>query len=147
MNEKPLKLTDMAGIEEMIIELISKYPSLPFKASSKTISWQGLGTSDGIGLITLSGAVYIKQYISGGFTAQMPFRIEYQTRPTTTKARLDAQKFVEDLSIWLEQCDATFKEDITLNKIERDTPVIKNRAYTDGSEVYSCTMNIKYSKN
>lgn len=146
METKPLTLTDMAGVPEAIISLVIKYPDFPFKADANTIAWQGMGTGEGIGLFTLSGAVYLKQYVSGSFTGQMPIRVEYQTTPTSSKARLDAQKLLENLAIWLEQCKATVEGSIEIQKIARTTPVIKSRVYEDGLEVYSCTMNIEYFK-
>lgn len=146
MQTTPLSLNDMAGVSEAIVELISKYPELPFKANAQTITWQGLGLGEGIGIITLSGAVYLKKYVSGSFVGQMPFRIEYQSKPTTNKARIKAQRFLESLAYWMETCGIQFDEEIELQQIERTTPVIKNRVYEDGSEVYSCTMNIQYYK-
>lgn len=142
MDKEPLKIKDMEGVSEAVLTLVSKYPDMP---KNRKVQWQSMDDGECIGLYTLSGAVYLKRYISGAFIGQMPFRIMYQVSPTTNKARINSQKFLEELAKWLETCSAEFRDPkLSIESIERTSPVIMAAAYEDGSEVYQTTMNITY---
>lgn len=147
MDSEPLTIADTKGIPEAILTLISNWDGLPFKATQKTVCWNNHDFDMGIGCFPMAGAVYLKKYLSGSFVGQIPFSVQYRTAPTTNKGRIDAQKVLEDLGEWLEECSATFKdESITFNQIERTTNAIKIGAYEDGSEVYQNTMILTYTK-
>lgn len=141
----PLSLTDMETISEAVLQLVSQYPNLPFTASSQNVLWQSIAKAESIGLYTLSGAIYLSKYVSGSYVAQFPFRIIYKGNPTVNKARIKKENLVAELSEWLETCTATFTDTrITLQSIERTSPVYKQDAEESGYELYSCTMNLKY---
>lgn len=144
--DEPLSIADMKGIPEAILTLISNWEGLPFKVTQKTVCWNNHDFDMGIGCFPMAGAVYLKKYLSGSFVGQIPFSIQYRTAPTTNKGRIEAQKVLEDLGEWLEECSATFvKEGLTLDEIERTTNAIKIGAYEDGSEVYQNTMRLTYT--
>ena len=140
----PMSISDMDGVSEAIITLVSKYPDLPFKAKESTVQWQSL-PEEGIGMFTESGAVYLKRYIGGSFVGQLPFQIMYRVKPTNNKARLNSQKVLEGLTRWLETCTASFKDNsLQIRDITRSTPVTKLQAENGGDELYVCSMNVQY---
>ncbi len=145
MEEEKLKYIDMEGISEAILTMVAGYPELPFVANSKTVQWQSLDANEGIGIFTMSGAVYLRKYVSGSYVAQMPFQLMYRCTPTTNRARMSSQEFVEGLAKYLEGCTATFKDThLEMQSIERTSPVLKREADNDGNETYMVAMNCKY---
>lgn len=141
----PLSLTDIATISEAVLEMVKKYPDLPFTATSTNVLWQSLAKTESIGIYTLQGAIYLRKYVSGTYVAQFPFRVIYKVNPTNTKARINKETFMDGLSNWLPGCTATFTDKkITLEKIERTSPVYKSDADADGYEQYTFTMNLVY---
>lgn len=144
-NEEKLTYSDMEGISEAILKMVADFPDLPFAANSKTIQWQSLAATEGIGIFTTSGAVYIRKYISGSYVAQMPFQLLYRCTPTTNRARMSSQEFVEALAKYLENCTATFKDEhLEMQSIERTSAVLKREADNDGNETYMVALNCKY---
>ncbi len=141
----PLSLTDVETISESVLLMVKQYPNLPFTATASNVLWQSLAKTESIGIYTLQGAIYLRKYVSGSYVAQFPFRVVYKVNPTTSKARISKQSFMENLSSWLTGCTATFNDEhITLEKIERTSPVIKIEADADGFEQYTFTMNLIY---
>lgn len=102
MEEEKLTYSDMEGISEALLQMVADFPELPFAANSKTIQWQSLAASEGIGIFTTSGAIYLQKYISGSYVAQMPFQLMYRCAPTTNRARMSSQEFVDSLAKYLE---------------------------------------------
>ncbi len=142
---QPLSVMDMETISDAVLELVAQYPDLPFKATSTNILWQSVAEGESIGLLTMQGAYYLSKYVSGTYTALFPFQIIYKCNPTNNQGRINKQNLVAELSAWLETCTATFTDPrITLEKIERTSPVYKKEADGSGYEQYTCSMNLKY---
>lgn len=99
--------------------------SKTFKASNKNVKWNSINTDTSIGIYPLSGARYIKKYVSGSYTAQMPFQIVYRSSPTSNKTSIDAQMVLENLSKWLEDTGIEFADPhMTLQEIARTSVVL-----------------------
>ena len=72
-------------------------------------------------------------------------RLNREINRLRNKTRINKENFVAELSEWIETCTATFTDTrITLESIERTSPVYKNDAEQSGYELYACTMNLKY---
>ena len=92
----------------------------------------------------MQGAVYLKKYISGSYTAQMPFQIVYRSSPTNNKTSIDAQTVVESLGAWLEESGIEFKDsNMTLENISRTSPVFSS-GQNEGKTDYAVNMQLKY---
>lgn len=127
-----------------VFNLIAEYPELPFDKNAKTLQWQGLGTEEGIGVFVTQGAYYLKKYISGSYVGITPLRIVYKTNPTSNKGRATADKFLNELVQWLSTCTADFEDEhITLEKIERTSPVVLMGTDESGFEQYVCSLNVQ----
>ena len=145
---EPEKLTikDAESAQSAILSLVLKYPDFPssFKADNSTVKWNSINDGTSIGIYPLQGAIYLKKYISGSYTAQMPFQIVFRSSPTTNKASVDAQKVLENLGKWLEESGIEFKDQhMNLESINRTSPVFssgQNEKKTD----YAVNMQLKY---
>lgn len=141
-----LTIRDAESAQKAIHALVLQYPSFPrmFKADNRTVKWNGINEDMSIGIFPLQGAVYLKKYISGSYTAQMPFQVVFRSSPTTNKASIDAQTVLEDLARWLEDSGIEFKDQhMTLEAINRTSPAFsfgQNEKHTD----YAVNMQLKY---
>lgn len=143
---KALSVSDADNIYKAVLEMVMKYPSYPemFEASNQTVKWDSINTDASIGLFSLPGAIYLKEYVSGSYKAQFPFRIVYKSSPTSNKTTMEAQILVENLAKYLEKCTATFKDKhIKLEKIVRTSPV-SELGTKEKEKAYSCTMQLQY---
>lgn len=122
-----LTIKDAESAQNAVLDLILQYPNFPktFKATNKNVKWNSINTDTSIGIYPLSGARYIKKYVSGSYTAQMPFQIVYRSSPTSNKTSIDAQMVLENLSKWLEDTGIEFADPhMTLQEIARTSVVL-----------------------
>ena len=147
MNEKEtMKIEDSESAQKAILSLVMKYPSFPktFKADNSSVKWNGIEDKTSIGIFPLQGAIYLKKYVSGSYTAQIPFQIVFRSSPTTNKANSDAQTVLEGLAKWLERSGIEFKDqNMKLEGIFRTSNVFSSKQ--DENKVdYGINMQIKY---
>ena len=147
MDEKErLTIKDSESAQNAILSLIQKYPNFPvgFNADNKTVKWNGINDTTSIGIFPLHGAVYLKKYVSGSYSAQFPFQIVFRSSPTTNKASIDAQNVVDSLGKWLESAGVEFKNaHMSLEGISRTYvafPVSQNEKQLG----YGINMQLKY---
>ncbi len=147
MNEKEtMTIEDSESAQKAILSLVMKYPSFPktFKADNSSVKWNGIEDKTSIGIFPLQGAIYLKKYVSGSYTAQIPFQIVFRSSPTTNKANIDAQTVLEGLAKWLERSGIEFKDqNMKLEGIFRTSNVFSSKQ--DENKVdYGINMQIKY---
>ncbi len=120
-----LKLSDAQSVYDAILNLVKQFPDYPkdFKPGNDTIKWNTTIDGTCIGLFTLSGAAYLKKYVSGSYVAVMPFEVAFKTTYTTNKSGIDAQRLITAIGAWLENCEIEFDDEhLVLESIERTTP-------------------------
>ena len=147
MDEKErLTIEDSESAQKAILSLVLKYPDFPktFKADNSSVKWNGIEDKTSIGIFPLQGAIYLKKYVSGSYTAQMPFQIVFRSSPTTNKANIDAQNVLEGLAKWLERSGIEFKDqNMKLEGISRTSNVFSSTQ--DENKVdYGINMQLKY---
>ena len=147
MNEKEMMtIEDSESAQKAILSLVMKYPSFPktFKADNSSVKWNGIEDKTSIGIFPLQGAIYLKKYVSGSYTAQIPFQIVFRSSPTTNKANIDAQTVLEGLAKWLERSGIEFKDqNMKLEGIFRTSNVFSSKQ--DENKVdYGINMQLKY---
>lgn len=146
-DAEKLTISDAESAYRAISDLIIAYPDYPkaFTANNQTVRWNMTGTGTSIGLFPLQGAIYLKKYISGTYTAQLPFQIVYKCAPTTNKAAIEVQDMLTELAKWLERCAIGFKDpNITLETIARTTPVFVVRQDEKNTE-FAVSMQLRYT--
>ena len=145
-DAEKLTIKDAENAQKAILVLIFNHPDFPkgFKADNTTVKWNSINEDTSIGIFPLQGAIYLEKYISGSYTAQMPFQIVFRSSPTTNKASIDAQTVLEDLARWLEDSRIEFKDQhMTLEAINRTSPAFsfgQNEKHTD----YAVNMQLRY---
>ena len=141
-----LTIKDAESAQKAILALVLQYTGFTgtFKATNTTVKWNSINDGTSVGIFPLQGAIYLKKYISGSYTAQLPFQIVFRSSPTTNKASIDAQTVLEDLGRWLEESGIEFKDHhMKLESINRTSPVYsfgQNEKKTD----YAVNMQLKY---
>lgn len=143
---QPLKISDAESAYKAILEMVLQYPSFPrgFTADNTTVRWNMTSKTTSIGLFPLQGAVYLRKYINGSYTAALPFEIIYKTSTTTNKATIEVQDFLADLGRWMESCDIEFSNGITFDSISRTTPVFI-AAQDEKQTEYAVNLQLNYS--
>lgn len=143
---KELTVKDAESISDAILKLVLKYDGYPdsMEASHATIKWNSIAPSVSVGLFPMQGAVYQKQYLSGSYEAQFPFRMQFRSSPTSNPDMINSQSVLEGLAKWLEECNAEFKDEhITLNGIDR-TSVVYPYAQDATGIIFGCNMTARY---
>ena len=141
-----LTVGDAENAASAVLALVMKYPAFPeaFKADHKSVLWNNLNDTTSIGIFPLQGASYIKKYVSGNYTAQMPFQIIFRSSPTSNKSSLDAQATLEELAKWLEGAGIEFKDlHMRLENISRTSVVYTVEKDTEQID-YGVNMQLKY---
>ncbi len=141
-----LTIKDAESAQKGVLELILQYPFFPqtFKANHKNVKWNSINTDTSIGIFPLQGAKYIKRYISGSYTAQMPFQMVYKCAPTTNKASIEAQEMLNSLAAWLEESGIEFADlHMTLESMSR-TSVVFPIVQDEKQIGYAVNMQLKY---
>lgn len=144
VQPQQLSIAEQTTISEAIMRLINSWSGLP---TGITPQWQMVDGTESMGVIPLQGAVYIKKDILGGFTAQYPFEVLYDTSPKNNKQRLAKQKVLDDLGEWLEAAEyPELTDNRTIISIERTTTSFLAGRKESGEELYQCNMMLKYRK-
>ena len=147
MDEKEkLTIKDSECAQKAILSLILQYPRFPktFKADNTSVRWNSINETTSVGIFPLQGAVYLQKYVSGSYTAQIPFQIVYKSSPTTNKASIDAQTVLEELGKWLEDSGIEFKDThMRLEGISRTSNVF-SLSQDEKQMGYGVNMQLKY---
>ena len=133
-------------IQEAILQIVSIWSGLPFKASNKTLQWNDLPTGQSIGLFTVSGGFYKSRYISGSYVGVFPFRIVYKCNPTNNTGRINAEKLVNELAEYLQGYSGKLSSDSHIEIQTFTQTSVAYKANTDeaGNEEYTCTLQVEY---
>ena len=142
-----LSISDAESVYDAILRMVSNFGGyLPgFTASPITVMWNNLPDGEGVGLFPMQGAVYLKQYVSGAYVAQLPFQIEYKSSPGNNNENIDATTMLESLGKWLESdVTATFSDaNLELQKIKRTSPVLL-ASRDENTATYALNMQLNY---
>lgn len=99
---EPLSATEYDIIEKALWELVKQYPSDEEKGDPDvTAQYDELDTGVSLGVFTLPGGRK-KPDVTGGFTAEISFRVAYKSNPKTSPQSINAQAFVDRIMRWLE---------------------------------------------
>lgn len=97
---EPLTATEYDIIEKALWELVKQYPKEQIDPDV-TAQYDELDTGVSLGVFTLPGGRK-KPDVTGGFTAEISFRVAYKSNPKTSPQRINAQAFVDRIMRWLE---------------------------------------------
>lgn len=117
---EPLSATEYDTVEKALWELVKKYPRQIGDPNVKA-EYDALGANRSLS-VSVYGGRYKSRNVLGGFTAEVTFRVEYKSNPTSSELRIDSQAFVGRIMRWLENT--------------RDLPLL-----TDGREITKITAS------
>lgn len=144
-NKPAIQLEEQKMIGKAVLLLINQYPNLKKMIGINIASFNYLDKEKGIALFTSSGAVYLSQDITGGYTAQYPFEIAVK-KPTGCDAdRIALSDFLDSLASYVvENREAINLDDSrTVDSLEQTT--LSNFVGRDGSsDIYRVGLRLKY---
>ena len=141
---KPLSSKEYSAIGQGLFEKISEYPDFP---AGMILDYQSLNGINHIGFMTVPGGKYTAEYVTGGFEAQLPFRILYKLAPTRNEQFLNAESLINSLADYLEENpEINLTDGRTVTKIDMDSTTYRSEADADGSIVFVRNGTVKYEK-
>lgn len=141
---KELSSKEYKAIGQALFEKIAQSGEIP---SGAQLDYQSLDGNNHIGLLTIPGGKYTKEYVTGGFEAQLPFQICYKLAATGNSQMLKAEETVNDIADYLEE-----NPDISLSggrevfEIAMNSVTYRSKAEDDGSMVFVRNGTVKYEK-
>ena len=111
------------------------------------MDYQSLDGIKHISFITMPGGKYTKEYVTGGFEAQLPFQICYKLAATGNSQMLAAEKVVDGIADYLEENpDISLSGGREITEIVMNSVTYRSRAEDDGSMVFVRNGTVKYEK-
>ena len=111
------------------------------------MDYQSLDGINHISFITMPGGKYTKEYVTGGFEAQLPFQICYKLAATGNSQMLAAEKGVDGIADYLEENpDISLSGGREITEIVMNSVTYRSRAEDDGSMVFVRNGTVKYEK-
>lgn len=140
-----LSATEYDTVEKALWELVKQYPR-QVGDPNVTAEYDALGGNKSLSVFVYGGR-YKSRNVLGGFTAEVTFRVEYKSLPTSSDLRIKAQAYVGRIMRWLENTrDLPLLTDgRTITKIMASGAVpYKDETGTDKSTVYAADAVMEY---
>lgn len=100
--------------------------------------------SHGMVLTVIQSAYIVKQYICGGYTAELQFAIKYRVKPgNKIDERLQADELLNEVGEWATQNKPTI-DGLSVRKVEVTARAALLAAYDDGDEDHQILMKLTY---
>ena len=129
-ESKPLSSKEYDAIGQGLFEKISAFKNLP---AGVKMDYQSLDGINHISFITMPGGKYTKEYVTGGFEAQLPFQICYKLAATGNSQMLAAEKVVDGIADYLEENpDISLSGGREITEIVMNSVTYRSRAEDDG---------------
>lgn len=146
-EKKKLSIGEQESIAEAVLRIVAEYPNFPKTITAKKINLDDLKDTESIGIFPMTGAVVLKQYVSGSFEAQFPFTLCYKCTPTTNAAVISKRSVLDGLTKWLEEIEyPALTDGRNIQKIERTTTTVLAGKDESGSSIFQCGCKLEYFK-
>ena len=143
-ESKPLSSKEYDAIGQGLFEKISAFKNLP---AGVKMDYQSLDGINHNSFITMPVGKYTKEYVTGGFEAQLPFQICYKLAATGNSQMLAAEKVVDGIADYLEENpDISLSGGREITEIVMNSVTYRSRAEDDGSMVFVRNGTVKYEK-
>lgn len=136
--------SEETSVLRKILVWLNTYPSLPAGALRY---WQLISGVTSMALYLETAAYKVREYISGGYQAQMRLNVIYRIQPGDSgSARLTACEALNLLSDWATERTnyPVLGEDIVLQKIATESRAALLNEWEDGDEDYGTTLILTY---
>ena len=148
-NVKLLSKKEYDAIGTMLLELIEKCPYIPERLKKTGIKYQRIESGESIGIFTLPGARYLKQYVNGNYEAQISFQVAYKSSPTGNSEYVERQAVVDNIMTWLEEVEdlPALTGGRQIESIEAsNSAAYKDETGSDNSVTFAADATMKYFK-
>ena len=146
-EKQSLSIEEQSNIAEAVLRIVASYPNFPNTITDKNIHLDFVNDLEEIGIITTSGAVVLKKYISGSFEAQFPFYICYKCNAKTNYDVVKKRALLENICKWMkEMVYPALSDDRKILEISPTTPVVKVGEDKSGASIFQCGCRLKYFK-
>ena len=144
MNEPIRDVTPEAEqIARAVRAWLNTYPDKPMRM----VEVEFLGETSGLAMSTVQAAYKTRRFILGGYQAQYQFSILYQTIPTTTNERLEADETLNNYAAWVEATRPELPESCRFLRCTRNTNAALLGRDANGSEVHQILFTLLYEVN
>ena len=144
-NDNPIR--DIVPESEQVARAVRAWLLMCPNKPVRTVDMEYLGAETSLTLSTVQAAYKTRRYILGGYQAQYQFAILYQTIPTTTIERLEADEALNNMAAWIEQTRPELPEQCRFLRCTRNTNAALLGRNENGSEVHQILFNLLYEVN
>jgi len=139
----PLSGTEYSMVGPAVFNKLAEYKAdIPLH-----FDYQSMDGPGHVGFMTVPGGKYLSRDICGGFVAQLPFQIMYETTATTNKELLQAEATISEIAEYIETKpypELDGGREIT--KIQADGIPYRAQAENSGTVMFLQTGTIIYEK-
>lgn len=140
-NQNPLSREEYSIIGQAIFEKLAEKENIPH------LDYQSIDGDDHIGFMTTPGGKYLSRDVCGGFTAQLPFQLLYQTKAKNNKELLLAEKTLTEIAEYLEQKPFPYLDGgRVIEKITCDGIPYRAQADNSTSVLFIQSGSVRYEK-
>lgn len=140
-------IRDIAPESEQVARAVRSWLQMCPNKPVRTVDMEYLGAETSLTLSTVQAAYIIKRYILGGYQAQYQFSILYQTIPTTTNERLEADEALNNMAAWVEATKPELPEQCCFLRCTRNTDAALLGRNENGSEIHQILFTLLYEVN
>lgn len=140
----PVSGAEQVQVARALLDWLNEYDGFPTRVGR--IEAEYLAPSTSVGLFAVTAPYKTQEYISGAYTAQYQFALQYRIAASSSAQRLDAMDALSKIAVWSEK--RTDLPDLGEGKhalsIGRNSPAVMIARYEDGSEDYQILMTFDY---
>lgn len=144
-NDNPIR--DIAPESEQVARAVRSWLQMCPNKPVRTVDMEYLGAETSLTLSTVQAAYKTRRYILGGYQAQYQFSILYQTIPTTTNERLEADEALNNMAAWVETTKPELPEQCRFLRCTRNTDAALLGRQENGSEIHQIMFTLLYEVN
>ena len=144
-NDNPIR--DIAPESEQVARAVRSWLQMCPNKPVRTVDMEYLGGETSLTLSTVQAAYKTRRYILGGYQAQYQFSILYQTIPTTTNERLEADEALNNMAAWIEATKPELPTQCRFLRCTRNTDAALLGRQENGSEIHQIMFTLLYEVN
>lgn len=139
----PLSAGEYAMVGAAIFERLAQCESI----QGIHLDYQSMDGDNHLGFFTMPGGKILSYDVTGGFEAQLPFQLTYQTRTTSNKGFLAAERLLTETAQELESKPYPLLDGgREITKIHLDGVPYRAQADDSGAVVFVITGSVRYEK-
>lgn len=133
---------ERARINRAVLKWINTYSAAPTKINYEQLE----DDKPSMALSTIQGAYKIAQYITGGYLAQLQFKLIYRMQPNgSTDKRLKADETLDTFADWLQNnLSSLHISGVNIRSLDINSAASIFAVYQNGDEDHQILLTLKY---